>query len=116
MLPDSKEIRERMARRFRTGSSDAFELLTEIGRDCVGALEILPQGAVSAGTTALQAEALNEAGVAQVLRGTTTSSTRGWAGETENFRISIAGAQEKTALLLRDGQWCLPRGKLQPLI
>jgi len=116
LLPDSKEIRERMARRFRTGSRDAFELLTEIGRDCVGALEILPQGAVSAGTTALQAEALNEAGVAQVLRGTTTSSTRGWAGEAEDFRISIAGAQEKTALLLRDGQWCLPRGKLLPLI
>ncbi|MFY7867169.1 type II toxin-antitoxin system HipA family toxin [Roseateles sp.] len=110
LLPDSKEIRERMARRFSTGSSDAFELLSEIGRDCVGALEILPQGAVSAGTTALQAEPLNEAGVAQVLRGTTTPSALGWAGEAEDFRISIAGAQEKTALLLRDGQWCLPRG------
>lgn len=109
LLPDSKEIRERMVRRFRTGSSDAFELLTEIGRDCVGALEILPQGVVSAGTTALQAEPLNEAGVAQVLRGTTTSSALGWTGEAEDFRISIAGAQEKTALLLRDDQWCLPR-------
>jgi len=27
----------------------------------------------------------------------------------DGFRISIAGAQEKTALLLIDGQWCLPK-------
>ena len=30
LLPDSKEIRERLARRFSTGSTDAFELLAEI--------------------------------------------------------------------------------------
>ncbi len=34
----------------------------------------------------------------------------GWGSEDDDFRISIAGAQEKTALLLRDGRWCLPRG------
>ncbi|MFM5067368.1 HipA domain-containing protein [Aeromonas caviae] len=28
--------------------------------------------------------------------------------EQEEFRISIAGAQEKTALLYLDGRWCLP--------
>eukprot|EP01137_Pigoraptor_chileana_P001971 Opistho-2@40262 len=42
LLPDSKDIRERLARRFKTGSTGAFELLAEIGRDCVGALEVLP--------------------------------------------------------------------------
>ncbi|MCE4554759.1 type II toxin-antitoxin system HipA family toxin [Pelomonas cellulosilytica] len=109
LLPDSKEIRERLARRFNTGSTGAFELLAEIGRDCAGALEILPEGAASVGTPPLEAEVLSEAQVAQILRGTTTSNALGWRDD-EDFRISIAGAQEKTALLLHEGQWCLPLG------
>ena len=110
LLPDSKDIRERLARRFNTGSTNAFELLAEIGRDCVGALEILPEGATSAGTSPLQAQTLSEAQVAQILRGTTTLNAMGWGGEADDFRISIAGAQEKTALLLQDGDWYLPHG------
>jgi len=110
LLPDSKDIRDRLARRFNTGSTGAFELLAEIGRDCVGALEILPEGATSAGTAPLQSERLSEAQVAHVLRGTTTPNAMGWGVDDDDLRISIAGAQEKTALLLRDGQWALPRG------
>jgi serine/threonine-protein kinase HipA len=106
LLPDSKDIRDRLARRFNTGSTDAFELLAEIGRDCVGALEILPEDTTSDGTAPLQFEPLNDAQVAQILRG----ATMGWAVDDDEFRISIAGAHEKTALLLRDGQWALPRG------
>jgi serine/threonine-protein kinase HipA len=37
LLPDSKEIRERVARRYQAGSTNAFALLAEVGRDCVGA-------------------------------------------------------------------------------
>ena len=110
LLPDSKDIRERLARRFGTGSTDAFELLAQIGRDCVGALEILPDGDASAGMSPIQAEPLSEAEVAQVLRAATTPHRMGFGHDDEAFRISIAGAQEKTALLLRDGDWCLPRG------
>ena len=110
LLPDSKDIRERMARRFNTGSTDAFELLAETGRDCVGALEILPEGQVSTGAGPLQFEPLSDAQVARVLRATTTPALMGLGNDDEEFRISIAGAQEKTALLMHDGQWCLPRG------
>jgi len=110
LLPDSTDIRDRLARRFNTGSTGAFELLAEIGRDCVGALEILPYGADSSGTSPLQAEPLSQAQIAQVLRGATTPNAMSWGFDDDEFRISIAGAQEKTALLLKDGQWCLPRG------
>lgn len=110
LLPDSKDIRDRLARRFNTGSTSAFELLAEIGRDCVGALEILPEGSTSPGTSPLHAEPLSDAQVAKVLRGATTPNAMGWAADDDDFRVSIAGAQEKTALLLREGQWCIPRG------
>jgi serine/threonine-protein kinase HipA len=110
LLPDSRDIRERLARRFHTGSTAAFELLAEVGRDCVGALEILPVGVRTAGIATPTADALTEAQVAQVLRGTTTPHLLGGVASDDDFRISIAGAQEKTALLYRDGQWYLPRG------
>jgi serine/threonine-protein kinase HipA len=110
LLPDSKDIRERMARRYQTGTTDAFDLLAEVGRDCAGALQILPMGTGSAGVLPLQAEPLTEAQVAEVLRGTTTPSTLGLLANLDDFRISIAGAREKTALVQVDGQWCLPRG------
>ena len=42
LLPDSKDIRERMAHRYRADSTDAFDLLAEADRDCAGALQILP--------------------------------------------------------------------------
>ena len=44
LLPDSLAIRKRVAERFRTGSVEAFDLLSAIGRDCVGALQFLPEG------------------------------------------------------------------------
>lgn len=110
LLPDSKDIRARMARRYRTGSTDAFDLLAEAGRDCAGALQILPTGATSAGVAPLEADPLTEAQVAALLRATTTPQVLGLAGEDADLRISIAGAQEKTALLQVDGQWYLPHG------
>ena len=110
LLPDSKDIRERMARQYRAGSPDAFDLLSEAGRDCAGALQILPAGIVSAGVAPLEADLLSNAQVAALLRATTTPQVMGMTGEDADLRISIAGAQEKTALLQMDGQWYLPRG------
>ncbi|ANO34936.1 hypothetical protein A6E01_17285 [Vibrio breoganii] len=34
----------------------------------------------------------------------------GMLEEEEDFRISVAGVQEKTALLFVEGQWCIPKG------
>lgn len=43
LLPDSDAIRHRVAERFRTGSTEPFNLLKAIGRDCVGAVQILDE-------------------------------------------------------------------------
>ena len=107
LLPDNDHIRQRLARRFSTGT-DAFRLLAEIGRDCVGALQILPDGETPPATEAVQSEPLSDAQVAEHLTGTLTAPA--FTQDGDSFRISIAGAQEKTALLWHLGNWCRPLG------
>jgi serine/threonine-protein kinase HipA len=112
LLPDSKDIRERVARRYRAGSTDAFDLLAQAGRDCAGALQLLPEGMAPEDVASVQATPLSDADVAGLLRATLAPGPMAGAGHagTEDFRISIAGAQEKTALLRFEGRWCLPHG------
>lgn len=110
LLPDSEAIRRRMASRFRVATPDAFDLLEAVGRDCVGALQLLPPGMEPVGFNQVQAQPLSEREVAEHLRRTVTSASLGSAQEMDDFRISLAGAQEKSALLWFDGRWCLPHG------
>lgn len=44
LLPDSEIIRRRIQARFGTSGTGPFDLLKEIGRDCVGALQLIPEG------------------------------------------------------------------------
>lgn len=113
LLPDSKAIRERIARRYKLAATDAFALLAEVGRDCAGALQILPDGMVPDDIRTVHATPLTEAEIAGILRGTAASPGKGGIPQDEapdNLRISIAGAQEKTALLrhIVTDQWCAP--------
>lgn len=110
LLPDSKDIRERVARRYQVGSTDAYTLLREIGRDCVGALQIVPAGGTPPTDLRVQAEPLSDAQVAQVIRSTVQPAAYGDREVRDDFRISIAGAQEKTALTFWQGRWCRPLG------
>lgn len=111
LLPDSKPIRDRLARRFKTATTEAFDLLAQIGRDCAGALQIVPDGQDPGEVKSVQALPLDEAGVARVLRAALTpGGFDDQASDPDEFRISIAGAQEKTALLWHEGRWWRPTG------
>lgn len=108
LLPDSEPIRRRLQQRFHTSSPAAFDLLAAIGRDCVGAVQLLDPDAEPADIRRIEAQPLTETAVAAELSGVT--ATRAFADEEHEFRISIAGAQEKTALLRHNGKWCRPIG------
>lgn len=109
LLPDSPTIRERLKRRFKTPSTEAMDLLAAIGRDCVGAVQLMPEGETPLATREINAIPLSDADVAQMLRAVTSGAPFGMGKSEETpFRISIAGAQEKTALLRHDGRWCEP--------
>ena len=107
LLPDSEQIRQRLAQRMQADGSDAFNLLTVIGRDCVGALQFLPDGLSPAPAGQVTGTALSESEIASMLRNLDNAPLG--VDHTREFRISLAGAQEKTALLYQDGTWLLPQ-------
>lgn len=112
LLPDSDLIRRRIQARFRTPNTGAFELLNAIGRDCVGALQLLPVDQKPHAIRKIEAQPLSDHDIANILKATSASPSSMRQGDDldEDFRISIAGAQEKTALLWHQGRWCRPLG------
>jgi len=108
LLPDNDAIRRRIQTRFGAASNRCFDLLWHIGRDCVGAVQLLPETEEPPRTGAITATPLTDAEIAETLRNYRTVPL-GMRQDTD-FRISIAGAQEKTALLWHDNSWCRPTG------
>ncbi|TFZ47902.1 type II toxin-antitoxin system HipA family toxin [Stenotrophomonas maltophilia] len=110
LLPDNITIRNRIRDRFATRSSDTFDLLEAIGRDCVGAVQLLPLPRVPESIQQISCRPLTDQGTAELLRQVTGKAFPGSSASDDAFRISIAGAQEKTGLLLHQGRWCIPTG------
>ena len=108
LLPDSQSIRNRIQARFAARSSRAFDLLWHAGRDCVGAVQLIPEDAETLDVQRIESIPLSEAEIADTLRNYATMPLG--MGRERDFRISIAGAQEKTALLWHEGNWRLPMG------
>ena len=111
LLPDSEPIRQRVRARFQTRSGEAFDLLAAIGRDCVGAIQLLPEDETPKDVFAITATRLDDTAIERALRGAVSSSSySALEDDDDEFRISIAGAQEKTAFTWHKGRWCQPHG------
>ncbi|MBR7747759.1 type II toxin-antitoxin system HipA family toxin [Undibacterium baiyunense] len=110
LLPGSDIIRRRLAMRHNTGGTSPFQLLEAIGRDCVGAAQILPVDVQPEDLFSIRKRPLDEQAIAKLLRDTTNPNAFGHHDDNQDFRISIAGAQEKNALLYHQGGWYLPIG------
>lgn len=112
LLPDTQGIRDRIQTRFSTRSASTFDLLEAIGRDCVGAVQLLPQGTEPSGWNTLNVERLKSKEIEAILRAVPTSSAPllNRPDEGGDFRISLAGAQEKTALTKIGRYWYKPLG------
>lgn len=108
LLPDNEKIRGRVAARVGAEGIDAYSLLAAIGRDCVGALQFLPEGSEPPRPGEIEGEPVNDRAVAKILDDLTANPLG--LDESEHFRISLAGVQDKTAFLRHDGQWLKPNG------
>jgi serine/threonine-protein kinase HipA len=107
LLPDSTLIRERIRSRYHTPSGDAMDLLLAVGRDCVGALQLLPEGESPQGLEKIEVTSLSDLALERELIRVRSDQT---LEDEDTFRISIAGAQEKTGFTLEKGKWCRPHG------
>jgi serine/threonine-protein kinase HipA len=108
LLPDSDFIRRRLAERVHADGADAYSLLAKVGRDCVGALQFLPEGTEPGPAGMVKGRAVDEEYIARKL-GDLAATPLG-VDEDEEFRISLAGAQEKTAFLFWKNKWYVPHG------
>lgn len=108
LLPDAQAVRDKIASREQAGTADTFDLLAAIGRDCVGALRFIPEGLDPGDPTKMTYRAIGDAEIAARLAA--LGSTPLGVAPDEEFRISIAGVQEKTAFLNIGQRWCLPLG------
>jgi serine/threonine-protein kinase HipA len=110
LLPDNERVLARWARDFQVPAKPFSLLSTPIGHDCAGAVRFASVG------EALQVLAkpgkvtwLTDEEVAQRLR-ELRQDTTAWLGREFTGQFSLAGAQAKTALLLKDGRWGVPTG------
>jgi serine/threonine-protein kinase HipA len=110
LLPDNRQIRERIQRRFGARSSDTFDLLLEIGRDCVGALQLVPEGNPPPDVHRITGTTLTAGDIEKLLISAVDPRIGREEENDDSFRISIAGAQEKTAMLWHNGGWLQPSG------
>ena len=108
LLPDGEGIRKHIAECTGAEGTDTFSLLTALGHDCAGALQFLAEGAKPGPAGGTEAREISTAEIAHIIRNLGRAPLG--VGEDEAFRTSIAGAQEKTALLQREGRWHKPIG------
>jgi len=108
LLPDNADVRRRIAARTDADGTDPYSLLSAIGRDCVGALQFLPDGVDPGNAGEINSAPISDDEIAQTLSNLATAPLG--IGDDQEFRISIAGAQDKTALLQIDDTWHVPHG------
>lgn len=108
LLPDNEQIKARIQTLFHAPSTQPFDLLSSIGHDCVGAIQLCRDNE-AAQLKSIHAKPLNKRQIADLLKGY-QQAPLGMTGPATDFRISIAGAQEKAALLLKGGCWFKPLG------
>jgi serine/threonine-protein kinase HipA len=108
LLPDNESTLQRWGTRYKVSPHDPFALLTAIGEDCPGAVQIVPperrlakrqhvkwlaKGEIEKRIIALK----NDAGAGRL--------------ENDTGQFSLAGSQEKTALYRANDRWGIPQGR-----
>lgn len=108
LLPDNYDLRRQIAARTHAEGTDPYSLLGTIGHDCVGALQFLHPDMEPGPAGAVDGDPVSDRQITSMIDNLANAPL----GITEDasFRISIAGAQEKTALLYRNGRWYKPHG------
>ena len=103
LLPENPNMRELLAKKYNINVNDDFKLLKEIGRDCAGALSFheMTEPQKSYQTLKIEGSILSDEELTKYLE---ELPYRPYLGK----RLSLAGAQEKTAVCVINGKIALP--------
>lgn len=113
LLPEGDFLKA-IARTLHVSATNPFQLLTELGGECAGAVSVAPVGAVEPGQDPRPPRWLSEAELATLLGELPQRPLIAAIDEVEDgggFRLSLAGAQDKVGVLDEDGRIGLSHGK-----
>ena len=103
LLPEG-ETRTLIETRLGISRGDDFELLKQIGGDCAGAVTLFPEDQTPFENAAYTA--LSEDELVSLIKN--LPQTPLCAGISKKIRLSLAGAQNKTTLYVKNGVYSLP--------
>lgn len=106
LLPDDI-VRHRLARYLGVSEKNPFSLLEAIGGECAGALSLYPQEKTPPATSQDDVEILDDKKLQEILD---LLKRRPLLAGDDGLRLSLAGAQDKIAVGLRDNKIALIRG------
>ena len=111
LLPDNEAILVRWGQRFHVSHRNAFALLSAVGEDCPGAIQLVRPDRVDdvLQDDDQQIEWLTEADIAERLH-ILKQDQAAWRMARDAGQFSLAGAQPKTALLFDGQRWGVPSG------
>ena len=112
-LPDNPEVLASWSKRFHVSARNPFDLLTNVGEDCAGALQFVQPERTSAILSGEldQLIPLNKEQLAERIKDLRLQEQAIPLFDAQG-RFSLAGAQSKDALHLKDEQWYLPLGNI----
>lgn len=113
LLPDNERVLDRWAAKFHVSARNVFALLSHVGEDCAGAIQLVTPDRLDVLRSGAEDEVewLKESDMAERLE-TLRTDPAAWRLPSDTGQFSLAGAQPKTALLLRGKRWGIPSGRL----
>jgi serine/threonine-protein kinase HipA len=113
LLPDNQMVLDQWAKKFHVSARNAFSLISAVGEDCAGAVQFIrpERFEVITGAAPPEIEWLEEADITKRLRALREDHSA-WRIPRDAGQFSLAGAQPKTALLLENGRWGVPSGRV----
>jgi serine/threonine-protein kinase HipA len=113
LLADNARVLERLAQRYQVSAKNVFRLLSHVGEDCAGAIQLVRperlEQLIEPGTPK-EVEWLSEQDIAARLRALRNDPSAGRTAR-DTGQFSLAGAQPKTAFLYERKRWGVPSGR-----
>lgn len=113
LLPDNERVLARWAKHYRVPASNPFFLLaTPVGEDCAGAVRFVTSGRLDAAQSRSgRVRWLDDDEIAERIR-ELRRDRESWLGAGFSGRFSLAGAQSKTALIVKGDRFGEPSGRI----